>query len=158
MHWPPDPKSWSEFPQECFWYLIPGVVWHILALIISVIGIGALRMLTSYRPRFSTVFLFQGYLLAAAMLMNGAWSSLVWGRFYWSIDYTSDFSAFMPIIRNQIEGSWGPIYSSGLKDISLTQLNLIWLIFALGAWLLALVTTRWTCNRLLLPVQENRKS
>lgn len=144
MNWPPGPKNWFDFPVECFWYLLPGMVFHILALVASFAGIVAIRKMSAFRPRFSTAIIFQVYLLIAAMIANGFWSCVIWGRLYWSVDYISDFSVFIPMIRNQVEGSWGPHYSSSLNGITLTELNMVWLASAIGAWLLAFTATRWT--------------
>lgn len=147
MIWPPDPKSWSEFPAECFWYLLPGIAFHILAVVLSSIGIRAIRSVSRYRPKFSTAMIFQGYLLIAAMIANGIWSCVIWGRFYWSIDYTADFSVFMPFVRNQVTGGWSATYYNSLNGVSLTELNMFWLIFALGAWTAAFFATRWKIRR-----------
>jgi hypothetical protein len=80
------------------------------------------------------------------MLVNGLWSCFIWGHLYWSVDYTSDFSAFIPITSGQIDYSWGPEMSGGLNGITLLQLNLIWAVFAVSAWTLAFFATRWTIN------------
>jgi len=144
MNWPPNPKSWIEFPTECLWYLLPGAVFHIAALVISFIAIFALRRLGWYRPPLLTAMIFQGYLLIAGMIASGIWSCTIWGRLYWSVDYTSDFSVFFPISRKLVDYSWGANYSGGLNQITLTGLNMVWLAFAIGAWLLAFAATRWT--------------
>ncbi len=144
MNWPPDPKSWFEFPLECLWYLFPGLVAHLTALVVSLLVFALLRCFKCRLPRLSTLILFQGYLLLAAMLANGFWSCAVWGNLYWSVDYTSDFSAFFPISSDQIEYSWGPQLTGGLNGITLSQLNAVWASFILGAWLLAIGATWWT--------------
>jgi hypothetical protein len=48
----------------------------------------------------------------------------------------------MPIVRNQIEGRWFEGYTSALNGISLTQLNCIWLAFAMGTWGAAFAANR----------------
>ncbi len=146
MDWPPDPKSWLEYPAECLWYLIPGLLYHAAILLASPLLIAIVRVLTRYRPRSSTTLIFQGYLLLAAMIVNGVWSCAVWGHLYWSVDYTADFSVFLPITTNQIEYSWEQI-AGGLNGITLTQLNVIWAIFAASAWLLSFVAT-WLTIRI----------
>jgi hypothetical protein len=155
MNWPPDPKHWSEFPVECLWYLLPGGLFHVIAFPILL----GLMMITAWKgilqPRISTLMIFQGYLLISAMIMNGLWSCIIWGKLYWSVDYTSDFSVFMPIRRSQVEYSWGPEMSGGLNGITLTHLNLVWLGFAILAWVLAVVATRWTTTKL-IKTKENK--
>jgi hypothetical protein len=89
---------------------------------------------------------FQGYLLIAAMIANGIWSCAVWGRLYWSVDYTSDFSAFIPMFKSQIEYSWGPDMNGGLNGVTLSQLNSVWFVFAAAVWILAFLATCFTIN------------
>ena len=146
MNWPPDPKSWLELPAECLWYLLPGLVWHAMFFVVSLIVLLILGLIGSRRFGLSASILFQGYLLISSMFVNGLWSCIVWGRLYWSVDYTSDFSVFMPITRGQIDYSWGAEMSGGLNGITLFQLNLIWAIFAMAAWGLAFWATRWTMS------------
>ena len=146
MNWPHDPRSWFEFPAECLWYLLPGVLFHVIAFPILLGLMMVLGWFGIFRPRISTLILFQAYLLASAMIANGIWSCAVWGRLYWSVDYTSDFSTFMPITRRQIESSWGPDMAGGLNDITLAQLNLVWLAFAALVWILAMLATSWTIS------------
>ena len=147
MIWPPDPKSWSEFPAECCWYLFPLAPFlHIFAFIASLGALMIFRMVGVRGLRFSTIILYHGYLLIAAMIANGVWSCAIWGRLYWSVDYTSDFSPFYPITKGVICYSWGPNYSGGLNGLTLTELNMVWLVFALGTWLSAFFLTRWTCR------------
>src|SRR5262245_60358449 len=102
---------------------MPGVVIHGIALGLTLLVAKTLGALGWRRPRTRSILIFHGYLLIAAMVANGFWSCLVWGRYYWSVDYLVDFSAFMPIFPNQVRGSWGPGYDSALNGISLTQLN-----------------------------------
>lgn len=144
MNWPYDSKSWLEYPAECLWYLMPGIVYHIIALILSLIAVAMIQFFKFCKPRITTVLIFQGYLLIIAMLVNGIWSCSIWGKLYWSVDYTADFSAFFPITPRKIVYSWGPELSGGLNKISLTVLNLIWAFFAVITWGLAFIATRWT--------------
>mgnify|MGYP007092108871 CR=1 FL=1 len=108
-----------------------------------------------FRPRISTVMIFQAYLLISSMIVNGFWSCIIWGKLYWSVDYTSDFSVFMPIRRSQIEYSWSAEMAGGLNRVTLTQLNLVWALFAISAWVLAFLATRWTISTL-SKRQENK--
>ena len=135
-----------EFPVECFWYLLPGGLLHIIAFPVFAAGHSILRLAKCRRPRLVTVMVFQGYLLIAAMIANGIWSCAVWGRLYWSVDYTSDFSVFIPMFQSQIEYSWGLDMSGGLNGITLSQLNWVWFVFAAAVWILAFIATRFTIN------------
>lgn len=144
MTWPPDPKSWLEYPAECLWYLMPGIFLHLTALLLSLIAITLFRAFKVWTPRITTILIFQAYLLLAAMLVNGVWSCAIWGHFYWSVDYTADFSVFYPITRQRIEYSWPPDMSGGLKGITLGELRFFWFVHAFIAWLVAFLATRWT--------------
>ena len=154
MNWPHDPKSWLDFPTECLWYLLPGLVFHAIGFIVVLFIVMILGWFRIQWPRLSTLMIFQLWLLISAMIVNGIWSCTIWGNLYWSVDYTSDFSVFMPIRRWQVEYSWGPEMSGGLNGITLTQLNLVWTIFAISAWMIALFATRWTCTKLRKPMEN----
>lgn len=144
MNWPPESKSWLEFPSECLWYLVPGVVHHIVALVATLAFMSLLRRVWKNQPRISTILYFHGYLLMVAMIANGLWSCAVWGNHYWSVDYISDFSVFFPISRATIKHSWGSEMSGGFNGVTLAELNLIWVGFGVGVWLIALALTLWT--------------
>ena len=155
MNWPPDPKSWSEFPTECLWYLLPGGLFHLIAVPVILGAMATLAWFGLFRPRISTLMIFQAYLLISSMIVNGFWSCIIWGKLYWSVDYTSDFSVFMPIRSSQIDYSWSPEMVGGLNGVTLTQLNLVWASFAIYAWILAFLATRWTITTL-SKRQENK--
>jgi hypothetical protein len=155
MNWPPDPKSWSEFPTECLWYLLPGGLFHVIAVPVILSVMATLGWIGLFRPKISTLMIFQAYLLISSMIVNGFWSCIIWGKLYWSVDYTSDFSVFMPIRRSQVEYSWSPEMAGGLNGVTLTQLNLVWASFAISAWILAFLATRWTTSTL-SKRQENK--
>lgn len=148
MNWLHNPKSWIEFPSECLWYIIPGLVFHAIGFIVALVIVMILGWFRIQWPRLSTLMIFQLYLLISAMIVNGVWSCTIWGNLYWSVDYTSNFSVFMPIQPRQIGYSWGPEMTGELNGITLTHLNLVWAIFAITAWMLAFFTTRWTCSKL----------
>jgi hypothetical protein len=156
MNWSHDPKSWLDFPAECVWYLMPGVVFHAIGFIVSLVVIMVLDWFRYHQLRLSALMIFQAYLIIFAMIANGIWSCIVWGNLYWSVDYTSDFSVFMPIRRSRVEYSWGTEMAGGLNGITLTQLNLVWALFAVSAWIIAFFATRWTCTRQRKPKRENK--
>ena len=144
MDWPPNPKTWSDFPTECFWYLLPGLLVHAFFLALSLAIIGLIPFHKRRNFSFFNALTLQGYLLLTAMLMNGFWSCAVWGNLYWSVDYTADFSVFYPITKNVINYSWGSDMTGGLDGISLNQLNIIWAAFTATAWALAFTATFYT--------------
>jgi hypothetical protein len=110
-----------------------------------------------FQPKISNLMIFQSYLLISSMIVNGFWSCAIWGKLYWSVDYTSDFSVFMPIRSSQIDYSWSPEVAGGLNGVTLTQLNLVWASFAISAWILALLATRWTISTLSKRQENNKK-
>ena len=148
MNWHHEPAMWIAFPVECMWYLCPGIVVHLIALLISLLCYAALSLARLRRlPRFTSVLLFQALLLASAMVANGIWSCAVWGQLYWSVDYTSDFSPFYPISEYVISYSWGEDMCGALNGISHTALNLVWAGFAFAVWTGAVVLTRRIIDR-----------
>ena len=77
--------------------------------------------------------LFLGFFLAIGAIFNGLWSCLVFNRLYYSADYCVDFFPFWPITKAMIERPFGSEQGKLFGD-SLLQLQLVWLLFALGTW------------------------
>ena len=142
MDWPPDPNHWGALPHECLWYLPLGASLHGTALLVTLVIWAILRIAGWWKLRLFGLLLFHTSLLLCAMLANGIWSCTVWGRLYWSVDYVSDFSPFYPIRQSVVDYSWGAEMTGALNGITLTQLNLWWLLFAVLTWTLALMLTR----------------
>lgn len=126
---------------------MPGLLVHLFFLLLSLVLMGLLSFSKLKMPEVKTVLLFHGFLLVFAMLANGVWSCSVWGNLYWSVDYTSDFSAFYPITRGVIDYSWGEEMSGGLRDVSLTELNFVWFGFVLVVWAAGLAATYFLLER-----------
>jgi hypothetical protein len=59
---------------------------------------------------------------------------VIFGRLYWSTDYVSDFNPFWPITQAVLDARFGD-QVGGLLGVSLHQLQAIWLLFAVAAWL-----------------------
>lgn len=73
-------------------------------------------------------------LLLVGGFFSIAWGDTMWGRFYYSVDYCGcDFQPFWPMTQSKLNEPWGDD-PHGLVGISLTQLNLIWLLFATATW------------------------
>ena len=136
------------YPIECFWYWIPlGVIAHGAVLLLGVLVVGALSVWWSgkFLRWCRRWIVFNLCLFLVAGLVNGLWSCLIFGRFYWSTDYVSDFSPFWPITRGVLEAPFdGEV--GGLLGISLLQLQALWLLFALTTWLSAFALYR-VCRR-----------
>src|ERR1043166_3494406 len=131
----PHPIPWTEFPTECFYYLCFMSVVHLVAL-----GVGSaiLAALSSKQRgaklrRIRRFALYNGLLLLVGSIFNGLWSCLIWDRLYDSTDYVFDFIPFLPIGHWALDRPWGD-ERGRLLGVSLSQLQLVWLLFAAGTW------------------------
>jgi hypothetical protein len=131
----PTPIPWTEFPAECLWYLVLMSVLHIAAFIVGCVVIVALpvRRWDKVPERIGRLMLFIGLFLLMGALFNGLWSCLIWDRLYDSTDYVVDFMPFWPITQGVIDAPWGD-ERGRLLGGSLFQLQLVWLLFAVGTW------------------------
>lgn len=129
------PHSWTEFFVECFFYLVPLGVAHVLAFIAGsfVIAVFSWRQSHILFQRIRRLLMFLALLLLVGSLFNGAWSCVVWGRLYYSTDYVFDFTPFWPITQRVIDMPFGD-QRGQLFGVTLSQLNLVWFLFALGTW------------------------
>ena len=129
------PHEWREFFVECLFYFVPFSVVHIIAFIVGSFVIAAFSwrergILIARIRRFG---LFLVLLLIVGSLFNGVWSCSVWGRFYYSTDYVLDFTPFWPITQRVIDMPFGD-QRGQLFGVTLMQLNMVWLLFALGTY------------------------
>ena len=90
--------------------------------------------------------LFFGLLLVFGSISNGLWSCLVWGRLYVSTDYMIDFSPFWPITQRVIDAPFGN-RRGALLGVSLFELQIVWLLFAVGTWTATILLYRIICRR-----------
>jgi hypothetical protein len=150
------PHSWSEFPAECMLYI---TIMGLLHLIIFVFGClllvaGAIKQRDGFLRRVGRFGLFMLVLLIVGSIFNGIWSYAVWGRLYFSADYTFDFSPFWPITQKVIDASFGDKHGE-LFGVSLFQLQLVWLFFAAGTWAITVLLYRFVSRR--LPTNKQSK-
>jgi hypothetical protein len=95
--------------------------------------------------------LFNIVFLVVACPIGGLWSCLIFGHFYTSTDYISDFSPLIPITQDVLDARFG--YEVGhLYGITLRQLQLMWLAFAATTWVLSL-SIYLSARRLPAPVR-----
>ena len=129
------PHDWSEFFVECLIYFVPFSVVHAIAFIIGSFVIAAFswRQRSMLIGRIRRFGLFLALLLIVGSLFNGMWSCSVWGRLYYSTDYVLDFTPFWPITHSLIDMRFGD-QRGQLFGVTLTQLNMVWLLFALGTY------------------------
>lgn len=135
----PHPIPWTHFPDECFWYLYPImgllhlVVFLVGCIILSIVSISSHQHAGTLKRRIGRFGLFMVLFLFVGAVFNGLWSCLIWDRLYDSTDYVFDFCPFWPITRAVIDAPWGNEHGQ-LLGVSLFQLQLFWLAFAIGTW------------------------
>ena len=145
----PTPIPWSEFPAECFWYLLPMSVLHLAAFVIGcvVLVVWPRRAPGVLIRRIGRFALFTILFLLVGSLFNGLWSCLIWDRLYDSTDYVFDFMPFWPITQSVIDAPWGD-ERGRLLGVSLFQLQLVWFAFAASTWLITIIFYRIFSRRL----------
>ncbi len=136
------PIPWNNFLQECYFYLMFVSVLQLALFIIgSIILLVVSALSKKQRPflgqRVGRFAVFNALLLVVGALFNGVWSCTIWGRFYYSTDYVFDFTPFWPITQRVIDAPFGNERGQ-LLGITLFELQLIWLAFALGTWTIAI--------------------
>lgn len=132
------PIPWSEFLHECFYYLMFAsllqlAVFIFVCLILAIASEYSKEQRPFLGGRIARFAVFNALLLGVGAIFDGVWSCTIWGRFYDSTDYVFDFTPFWPITQGIIDRPWGNERGQ-LLGISLFQLQLIWLVFALGVW------------------------
>jgi hypothetical protein len=133
------PMPWSNFIFECYIYVLFMGVVHVAFFFF--IGCPALSLISAFSKRqrqalasrIGRFAIFNLLLLLVGAVFSGVWSCTIWGRFYDSTDYTFDFIPFWPITQSTVDRPWGD-ERGRLFGISLFELQLIWLAFALGTW------------------------
>lgn len=73
------------------------------------------------------------FLLTSA-LVNGIWSSAIWGRVYFSADYVADFNPFYPISQAWIEVPFGAVKGKILPGFTIAHVRIAWFLFAFASW------------------------
>jgi hypothetical protein len=141
------PYSWNQLPAECLMYCFVTGVFHLAVFLVGCTVLKALnlRRRVDFVKRVRRFGLFMGILLAVGSIFNGLWSCLIWGRLYVSTDYVFDFSPFWPITRKVIDAPFGEMRGE-LRSASLFQLQLVWLLFAIGTWM-ATILIYWRILR-----------
>jgi hypothetical protein len=140
--------SWSDFPTECLLYFGLMGLLHLVIFAVGCVILGglAMRQRGTFLRRAGRFGLFMGLLLIVGSIFNGVWSCVIWGRLYFSTDYTFDFSPFWPITQKTIDARFGDMQGE-LFGVSLFQLQLVWLLFAAGTWAVAILLYRFVRRR-----------
>jgi hypothetical protein len=128
---------------ECAWYWGPVSVVHVAFFTIGVLFVAALGFWSRghFRRRLRCWAVFNVCFFITAGLVNGLWSCLVFGRLYWSTDYVFDFTPFWPVTQRVLDARFGD-QVGGLVGISLFQLQVLWFLFAISAWVVAFIFYR----------------
>lgn len=134
--------------MECLWYLAPMSVVHLAAFIFGCIVLSLLprKVSGTLLRRIGHLGLFIALFLVVGSIFNGFWSCWVWGRLYDSTDYVFDFMPFWPITQRVIDAPWGDDHGH-LRGISLFQLQLIWLSFAVSTWAVTILLFRFLSRK-----------
>lgn len=142
--------NWSHFPEECLWYLVPMSILHVAIFCVGYSILVTLAKLRRQREnlgrRVANFGLFLVLFLFVSSGVNGLWSCLIYGRLYRSLDYVFDFIPFWPICWRRVDTPWGD--GHGELFTSLSQLNFVWLLFAVGTWAATIVIYRNTSRHL----------
>ena len=133
--------------EELPFYLVFLGIVHVILFAAFCFLIGPRRKY--WRPfQFRRAALFFVLLLAVGAIFDGLWSCEIYTRLYYTMDYFCDFIPFVPFFGGmRADGrGWG-----GLKGVTLWQVELVWLIFAVCAWsstvfLYRLICRRWPFN------------
>jgi hypothetical protein len=151
-------QPWSSYPAECGIYLVFMGLLHLAIFVVGclILAAVAIRQRGTFLRRARQLGLFLGLLLVVGSVSNGLWSCLVWGRLYFSTDYVFDFSPFWPITQRVIDAPFGDMRGQ-LLGVSLSQLQLVWLLFAVPTWAVAIVLYQFIRRgRLATARRENR--
>jgi len=111
--------------------------------------------LRTYYRRIGKLCLFLTILLVAQCCFSRLWMILVRGRLYRGNPIPIDFGCFdfipiLPFTHAFFDAphGYGP---SLVMGVTLTELNLVWLLFALGTWVVALLSYRFLSRKLFWP-------
>ncbi len=118
-----------------------------LFAVVFFVGCIVLALIPQKRPghklrRMGRFGLFLILFLFVETLFVGLWEGLVWGRLYYSTSDVSDFSPFWPITQGTIDYRWGT-EPGRLLGVTLTELQSVWLLFALSTWVVTILLHRW---------------
>jgi hypothetical protein len=126
---------WDQFPAECFLYLLVMSYLHVPFFVVGsfVLALLPRKLPNTLTRRIVRFGLFVGLLLIIGSLFNGLWSCLVFNRLYYETDYFVGFVPFWPITQSVIDATFGDEHGK-LLGVTLTELQMVWLLFALGTW------------------------
>lgn len=126
------------------------IYWWFMWIIYGVItALLCLPLLSSWFRRrhphywhFST--LFPACMWIVGSIAHAIWSKYIWGHYYYSPDYVVDFLPFLPILRTQVDTTFGDVQGQLLGGTSMAQLRLIWLGFSIPTWFASWILFRTT--------------
>jgi hypothetical protein len=126
---------WDQFPWGCFWYLLVMGCLHIPFFVVGsfVLALLPRKLPNTLTRRIVRFGLFVGLLLVVGSLFCGLWTCLVFNRLYFEPDPVVGFVPFWPITQGVIDETFGNEHGK-LLGVTLTQLQMVWFLFALGTW------------------------
>jgi hypothetical protein len=146
----------SIFPFDCIFYLISMGIVHFTIFILGCLVLFVISALSRkqcgfLKQRVGRFALFNFLLLPVGCVFGTLWTGLIWGNLYYSYDSMGDFIPFWPITRSVIDYGAADVHGE-LFGVSLFELQLIWLAFALGAW-----TTTYNLYKLISRTYTSRQ-
>jgi hypothetical protein len=138
------PIGWTDYPSECLEYFVWMGISHIIIFIIGSILLlfCSLKNLKALPRRLFKFGMFLGIFLVVGSLVNGVWGCSTFNRLYHSYDYFFDFIPFWPV------GSFAEHPQVEAYGTTLTELNLLWFIFAAFTWGSTIAIYRFTRRKL----------
>lgn len=140
----------SSFLSECWEYIMPMSIFHLLAFIVGCIVLACLnrKQLSTFKTLAVRFGLFIVLLLAVASLFNGLWSCLIFDHLYYSTNYVFDFTPFCPVtlmaVNPQVVDLFGRPFGT-----TLFQVDAVWFIFALCTWVVTVLLYRLFVRKIL---------
>jgi hypothetical protein len=132
---------WCPFPTDglasiYFYFLIAGAL-HLLAFLLLALVLSPLawtRSIDRYLALIERIGLFSVLLLLTGTILNAAWMTLVYRRFYYSQDTIVDWFPFIPFGQWVLNVTWGNKTGGLLGGAELWHLQALWLLFTVLAW------------------------
>lgn len=135
MNWEYQPMSALEATSSATIYLVYGAFAHLMLALVCAPFIFAG---TRFNPQRTWQILLKLICFMLVLLLFGtgaafAWSTCVWGRFYYSTDYVFGYLPVVPITQAEIDASFAGRIGS-LNGVTLTFINTIWTLFSIVVW------------------------
>ena len=128
----------------CYLFLV-GIVYAAAFLVVCIVAVILQpRPVKNLLQRWMKPGIFMAILLFIGDVYGLIWGYVVLGRFYLSADYCGiDFLPFLPVIQMSRDPSFPNSPAGLIHGSTLSQIYLLWLIFALATWGTTIALYRW---------------